>query len=118
MAEKPEFVFDAKLIPQIFDKMPIAITIFDLQGNMLYYNEYSTRIINRKPELIGRDIHLCHKPQSNARFDGMVEEFKKGRREPFAYEAHPYGKPLQITVTPLELEGRLTAFLHTARLKD
>jgi PAS domain S-box-containing protein len=118
MADKPEFVFDAKLIPQIFDKMPIGITIFDVQGIMLYYNEYSTRIINRKPEHLGRDIRACHsKPQSTARIDAMIDECKKGRREPISYEARPYGKTLLITVTPLEMKGRLTAFLHTAQVK-
>jgi DUF438 domain-containing protein len=118
MSNESEFPFDPKLIPQIFDKMPIGITIFDLQGTMLYYNEYSTRIINRKPEHLGRDIRLCHsKPQSTARIDAMMEELKKGRREPFSYEAVPYGKRLQITVTPLESGGRLVAFLHTAQVK-
>ncbi len=119
MPVKSEFGFDAKLIPQIFDKMPIGITIFDLQGIMLYYNEYSTRIIKRKPELLGRDIRLCHsKPQSTARIEAMIEAFTKGRREPFSYEANPYGKTLLITVTPLESEGRLAAFLHTAQVKS
>jgi DUF438 domain-containing protein len=107
--------FDPELIPRILDKIPMAATIFDLQGIMLYYNEYSPRIINRKPELLGKDIRLCHqKPESNARIEGMIEEFKKGRWEPISYEARPYGKPLLITVSPLEVDGRLVGCVHTA----
>ncbi len=118
MSDLPKFSFDEKLIPQILNNVPIAITIFDLHGIMLYYNEYSTRIINRKPEHLGRDIRLCHsKPQSNARIEAMMDAIKKGRKEPFSYEAVPYGQPLLISVSPLESEGRLVAFLHTARVK-
>jgi DUF438 domain-containing protein len=110
--------FDQDWIPQILDKIPMAVTIFDLQGIMLYYNEYSPRVINRKPELLGKDIRLCHqKPESNARIDRMIEEFKNGRREPISYEARPYGKPLLITVSPLEIDGRLVGFIHTAMPK-
>jgi DUF438 domain-containing protein len=110
--------FDLQLIPRILDKIPMAVTFFDLQGIMLYYNEYSPRIINRKPELLGKDIRLCHqKPESNARIDGMIEEFKNGRREPISYEARPYGKPLLVTVSPLEVDGRLVGCIHTAMPK-
>lgn len=107
--------FDPQWIPRILDKIPMAVTLFDLKGVMLYYNEYSPRIINRKPELLGKDIRLCHqKPESNARIEGMIEAFQKGRREPISYEARPYGKPLLVTVSPLEVDGRLVGCIHTA----
>jgi PAS domain S-box-containing protein len=107
--------FDLRLIPQILDNIPVAVTIFDLEGTMQYYNEYSLQIVNRKPEYLGKDIRLCHqKPESNQRIDQMIEEFQKGRRKPFSYETKPYGKVLMITVTPLEVQGRLVGCIHTA----
>ena len=118
MPIRPGTVFEPQLISEALDKVPIAVTIFDLQGTMLYYNEHSTRVISRKPEHLGRDIRLCHqKPESNRRIDRMIEEFKQGRREPISYEANPYGTRLLISVVPLEVEGRLAAFLHTATPK-
>ena len=30
----------------------------DLDGKMLYYNEYSAKIVDRKPEYIGMDINV------------------------------------------------------------
>ncbi len=110
--------FDEKWVSSILDKIPMAVTIFDLQGIMLYYNEHAPSVINRKPELLGKDIRLCHqKPESNVRFEGMIKKFKKGRREPISYEARPHGKPLLITVSPLEVDGRLVGCIHTAMPK-
>ncbi len=110
--------FSPAWIPKILDNISLAVTIFDLQGIMLYYNEHAPRIINRKPELLGKDIRLCHqKPESNARIDWMIEEFRRGRREPISYEAKPYGKALLITVSPLEVDGRLAGCIHTAMPK-
>ena len=107
--------FDPQWIPQILDKIPMALTIFDLQGIMLYYNEHAPSVINRKPDLLGKDIRLCHqKPESVVRINAMIQEFQRGRREPISYEARPYGKPLLVTVSPLEFEGRLVGFIHAA----
>jgi PAS domain S-box-containing protein len=102
-------------IPKILDKVSVAITIFDLQGIMLYYNEYAPKLLKRSPDLLGKDIRLCHKkPESNSRVNGMIEEFNQGRREPISYEAKPYGQVLLITVSPLEIDGRLVGCIHTA----
>jgi DUF438 domain-containing protein len=107
--------FQEEWVSSILDRIPMAVTIFDLGGTMLYYNEFAPSLINRKPELLGKDIRLCHqKPESNARIDWMIEEFRKGRREPISYEARPYGKTLLITVSPLEVDGRLAGCIHTA----
>jgi len=107
--------FQEKWVSSILDKIPMAVTIFDLRGIMLYYNEFAPSLINRKPELLGKDIRLCHqKPESNARIDWMIEEFRRGRRDPISYEAKPYGKTLLVTVSPLEADGRLLGCIHTA----
>jgi DUF438 domain-containing protein len=107
--------FEEKWVPSIVDRIPMAVTIFDLKGDLLYFNDTAPRIINRKPEHLGRDIRLCHqKPQSVVRINGMIQEFQQGRRDPISYEARPYGKTLLITVSPLEVEGRLVGCVHTA----
>ena len=106
------------MIPEILDNIPLAMTIIDLQGIMLYYNDYAPRIINRKAELLGKNVRLCHqKSESNARIDEVIEDFKEGRRNPVSYEARPYGELLLITVYPLEVDGRLEVCIHTAMPK-
>ena len=52
--------FDAAQIPLIVDMIPVAITIIDLEGHILFYNDYSRQVLNRKPEYLGSDIRDCH----------------------------------------------------------
>jgi len=48
------------------DCMAVAVTIIDPNGTMIYYNQHSAKILDRKPEYIGTDIHSHHKmPGSN-----------------------------------------------------
>ena len=109
----PELLFLA------VDILEAAITIIDAKGTILYYNASAAKILDRKPEYIGRDAHLHHKkPSTNRRFDLMLQEFSEGRTEPFVYEANPYGSPIVVRLTPLIKEGRFLGCLQSVRLKD
>ena len=110
--------FDPSQIPLILDKIAAAITVIDLEGRMLYYNEYSARVLDRRLEYLGRDVRLCHEnKESNDRIDSMIEEFKGGRRQEFYYEADRYGKRIAVTLTPFEIEGQLVACIQTVTIK-
>jgi PAS domain-containing protein len=50
--------FDPSHLPLILDNLAAAITVIDLEGRMLYYNEYGAQILDRKPEYMGRDVNL------------------------------------------------------------
>ena len=72
------------------DFMGVAVTIIDAKGTLLYYNQHSAKILDRKPEYIGTDIHSHHKQaESNKKVDLMLREFEGGRKDPFHYEAKP-----------------------------
>jgi DUF438 domain-containing protein len=106
--------FDPTQLPIILDKIPVAVTVIDLDGHILYYNAYSSKVLDRKPEYLGRDVRFCHqKPESNAKIDRMLEEFKSGRRQEFYYEADRYGKRIAVTFAPLEIEGRLVGCIQS-----
>jgi len=110
--------FDSARIPLILDQIPVAITVIDLEGNMLLYNEYSSRILDRKPEYLGTDIRECHqKPETNERIDAMLAEFKAGRREDFYYETFRYGKNIAVTLSPFEVDGQLKFCVQSVVLK-
>lgn len=107
-----------RMSPLILDTIPVAITVIDLEGRILYYNEYSTQIADRKAEYLGRDVRLCHEqPESRARIDEMLEEFKRGRRKEFYYEANRYGNRVAVTLSPLEVEGQLVGCIQSATIK-
>jgi DUF438 domain-containing protein len=114
----PENEFDPSQNPLLLDQITAAITVIDLEGRMLCYNEYSAQVLDRKPEYLGKDVRLCHEKQkSNDRIDRMLEAFKGGRRQAFYDEADRYGKRIAVTLTPFEVDGQPTAVIQTVTIK-
>jgi len=108
-----------ELIHLAMDCMGVAVTIIDAKGTLLYYNRYSTEILDRKPEYIGTDIHSHHKKaDSNQKVNRMLKSFEEGRRDPFHYEAKPYGKTIFVTVSPIIKNDKFVGCVQTARLKN
>jgi len=110
--------FDTAQILQILDKMPVAITGIDLEGNILFYNHYSSQVLDRKPEYLGTDIRNCHrKPETNDMINRMLAEFKAGRLDDFYYEAFRYGKNIAVTLSPFEVDGRPVGCIQSVTIK-
>ena len=110
--------FDTAQIPLMIDMIPVALTVIDLEGHILFYNDYSSQVLDRKPEYLGTDIRDCHqKPDTNVKIDRMLNEFKAGRREEFYYEAFRYGKDIAVTLSPFEVDGQLIGCIQSVTLK-
>jgi sensor histidine kinase regulating citrate/malate metabolism len=108
-----------ELIHLAMDCMGVAVTIIDPKGTLLYYNEQSTKILDRKPEYIGTDIHSHHKKtDSNQKLDLMLKNFEAGRTDPFHYEAKPYGKTILVTLAPILKNTKFVGCVQTVRLKN
>jgi DUF438 domain-containing protein len=108
-----------ELLSLSMDIVDIAVTIIDINGTLLYYNKEASKIVDRKPEYIGKDVHSHHKKEtSNKKLDLMLRDFQRGRTEPFHYEADPYGKKILVTLSPILNNGRLIGFLQTVKLKE
>jgi DUF438 domain-containing protein len=108
-----------ELINLAMDSMGVAVTIIDPKGTLLYYNRYSAKILDRKPEYIGTDIHSHHKKaDSNQKLDLMLKNFEEGRKDPYHYEAKPYGKTIFVTLSPLIKNDKFVGCVQTVRLKD
>jgi len=108
-----------EIINLAIDCMGVAATIIDSKGTLLYYNQQSAKILDRKPEYIGTDIHSHHKQaNSNKKVDLMLKEFKEGRKDPFHYEAKPYGKIIFVTLSPIIKNGEFIGCVQTVRLKN
>jgi len=101
------------------DCMGVAVTIIDSKGTLLYYNQHSAKILDRKPEYIGVDIHSHHKKaDSNKKVDLMLKEFEEGRKDPFHYEAKPYGKIIFVTLSPIIKNGEFVGCVQTVTLEN
>ncbi len=105
-----------ELVKLAMDCMGIAVAIIDTKGILLYYNRQSAKILDRKPEYIGTDIHSHHKKaNSNKKVDLMLKEFKKGRKKPFHYKATPYGEIIFVTLSPLVKNGEFIGCVQTVK---
>jgi PAS domain S-box-containing protein len=99
--------------------MGVAVTIIDTEGTLLYYNKQAAEILDRKPEYIGKDIHSHHKKAaSNRTLDMMLRDFKNGRREPFQYQAKPYGRIIFVTLSPILEKGEYIGCIQSVHLKE
>jgi DUF438 domain-containing protein len=75
--KKPEHLMELAM-----ECMGVAVTIIDTEGTLLYYNMQAGKILDRKPEYLGKDIHSHHrKAASNRKLDLMLQDFQKGRTE-------------------------------------
>ncbi len=102
----------------VLDQIPVGITVTDLNGKILYYNEYSAQIVDRKPEYIGMDIRSCHKkPESIIKIDTIFDEIKDGKRENYCYESKRKDKVLSVTISPYKCLGELIGFIHSIVVK-
>ena len=107
-----------ELIRLALECMGMAVTIIDTKGTLLYYNKQADKILDRKPEYIGKDVHSHHKnAASNKKFDLMLQAFQKGRTDPFHYEAKSYGKSILVTLSPILENGKFIGCVQSVQLK-
>jgi PAS domain-containing protein len=88
-------------------------------GTLLYYNRRAAKILDRKPEYVETDVHSHHKKAaSNRKLDLMLQEFEKGRAEPFRYEARPYGEAIHVTLSPIVRDGEFVGCVQSVLLEE
>lgn len=112
-----EHDFDpAALDPALWDQIAAAVTALDLEGIILFYNAYAPKILDRKPEYIGRDVYGLHKPESAKKIQIMLETYQKGQAREFVWQTRRGDNRYVIRLMPLMREGRIIGALHTAML--
>ena len=114
MAQEKKYSLNIKQLAMILDKIPAGITVIDQDARILYYNQYCSRFVDRKPEYIGRDIRLCHQEsESIKKIDKILSELKEGLKEEFYYEGERNGIKLGVTILPFDLNGEQTGFIQS-----
>ncbi len=108
-----------QLAPLMVETLPAAVTVFDAQGIMLYFNERAGEILDRKPEYLGRDIQVCHqKAETREMFQDILDQFQAGRTEPYNFRVTRGEKDLFARVAPLRDGDRLVACIQVAVLLE
>ena len=103
----------------ILDVFPWPVTIVDPRGVILYYNESAARLLDRKPEYLGRDVRSCHqKQESNEKIDRMLEEFAQGRKTESGYRTERDGRKVDVAFFPVKENGELKVCVQVVRIVD
>lgn len=117
MNQNTEELNIAKIMPAVVSAMPVALTLCDLMGRVLYYNNYATKILDRKPEYIGRDVRELHQVQkSRDRITEILAAYGKDGREEYTWRLSREGREFQVRVAPLVLGGDCLGLIHTVLL--
>jgi len=102
----------------VLDQIPVGITVTDLDGRILYYNDFCAQIVDRKSEYIGMNIRSCHKkPESIKKIDMIYTEMRDGKLEKYQYESKRKGKILCVTISPYKTNGYLIGFIQSIVVK-
>lgn len=102
----------------LLDTVPIAVTILDAAGNIVWFNDYATKILDRKPEYIGRDLRGFHNPKSMKKIGEILEAYNSGVDQEFAWQLKPKDKVFAVRVAPLAIEGGGIGLVHTVMVLD
>ncbi len=70
-----------KEISAIFNYLPVDITFVDKNDIVKYFSQTKERVFPRTKAVIGRDVANCHPPASVHIVEGIVEDFKSGKKD-------------------------------------
>jgi len=73
--------FDLEQLEGIFQHLPVDLTLVDENDKVAYFSKPKERIFPRSAAVIGRDVAMCHPPDSVHVVNRILESFKKGERE-------------------------------------
>jgi DUF438 domain-containing protein len=100
----------------VISEMPVALTLLDLDGTILYFNDYATKILDRKPEYIGQDVRGYHKvPKSNDKIDRILAGYKAGDKAEHHWQLPREGRLYGVRVAPLVVNGETVGLIHTVQ---
>ena len=113
MRNRKNVQLDTQQLALVLDKVPAGITVIDQEGYILYFNEYCSRFVDRKPTYIGKNIRFCHKKaESIEKINKILSDLNNGKRQEFYYEAERSANKLGVRVTPFDINGKQIGFIQ------
>lgn len=77
----PTGVFTTEELARMLDALPIDITFVDKDDTVKYFSQSKERIFPRTKSIIGRKVVNCHPPASVHVVEGIVNDFKSGKKD-------------------------------------
>ncbi len=69
------------LVNLMLTHLPVDLTLVDENDRVAYYSQGRERIFPRSPGIIGREVQRCHPPESVHIVNGILDEFKAGKKD-------------------------------------
>lgn len=77
----PTGKFTIEELTSVLNMLPIDITFVDKYDRVKYFSEANERIFPRSRTVIGRNVSNCHPPASVHIVEGIVDDFKSGKKD-------------------------------------
>jgi hypothetical protein len=77
----PTGAFNKEELAYMLNTLPIDITFVGNDDNVRYFSQGSERVFARTKSIIGRNVSNCHPPASVHIVEGIVEDFKSGKKD-------------------------------------
>lgn len=77
----PTGKFTLEELMTVLNMLPIDITFVDRYDRVKYFSEAKERIFPRARTVIGREVANCHPPASVHIVEGIVNDFKSGKKD-------------------------------------
>lgn len=77
--------FDLKELEALFVTLPVDITFVDKDDKVKFFSHSPKRVFERNRSIIGRDVRLCHPPQSVHIVEQIINDFKSGKENKAAF---------------------------------
>jgi hypothetical protein len=108
--------FDLQQLMGIFQHLPVDLTLVDENDKVAYFSKPKERIFPRSKAVIGRDVRMCHPPDSVHMVEKIMAAFKKGDRDRASFWSEMSGLFLFIQYHALrDKEGRYRGTLEVTQ---
>lgn len=85
MIKLPSGSFSAEELLAIMNSLPVDMTFVDKDDKVKYFSQGKDRIFDRNRAILGRDVRLCHPPNSVHIVEEILNDFKSGNRTTAAF---------------------------------
>lgn len=77
--------FGMKELETLFISLPVDITYVDKNDKVKFFSHSPNRVFERNRSIIGRDVRMCHPPQSVNIVEKILDDFKSGKENKAAF---------------------------------
>jgi len=68
----------SSVMDNLLDSLPVEISFVDAEDRVRYFNKNGGRIFPRPPNVIGKEVRLCHPGKSLDKVEAILSGFRKG----------------------------------------